>query len=510
MRPKEIALATYLAVVALAGVTLTLWLTPFGAGIGPESTVYVAAAQNLLAGNGLIVGGAPATHFPGLYPVVLAAAGLFQRNLVQAARLLAAVLCAYNLALIAWLVYLAAGRRIWISALSVVFALTSAPIPELHLWAWPEPLFICLFLTGLALMAGYVARPGYVLLLASALAIGLSTTARYLGIGLLPAGLSLVYLARPRRGRIQGLRDAALWLIVACIPLALDLLRNQLTTGSISDARLANHPMPVLEFAFGVTSAFNRMLALDPGMVRAAAALIVLLALYLIIPMSAWRMRLRGAERRAPEFSIPFASLLLCATYLPFIYLSISYIDASTSLDSRSLAPILVLLIVGAFPGIWTLAHRLAKPLAWWSFAAMIGLLILVRAPSVIALAESTRSDGLGYLSRQWRQSATMQYARTLPAGASVYSNAPDALRFLDAMRAMPLPSLTDPRTLQANPRYNAEMQALCIALSGGGVYLVYFDSVRSADLPTKEALVAGCHPRIQSQLQDGTVYGGP
>ena len=221
-------------------------------------------------------------------------------------------------------------------------------------------------------------------------------------------------------------------------------------------------------------------------------------------------MRLRGPERRVEEFAIPFVCLLLCVTYLPFLYVSMAFLDASTPLDDRILSPYLILSVVAGFPGLGTLARRLGKPLAWWGFAVAMVILILVRAPAAIAVAQEIRRDGIGYTSRHWTDSATVAYAQALPSGARIYSNAPDILRFLDLRPATQLPAMTNALTLQPNPSYSQMLNAMCEDLASGRAYLVLFDSMNAWNLPDRATLEARCQPRLVQRLTDGTVYGGP
>lgn len=502
-------ITAYLAALAVVGAALVIWLTPHGAGVSPDSTFYLESTQSLLAGEGYAVDGVPITHFPPLYPTLLAFTGILQPDLVQAARLFNAILFGLNLALIGWLAYLAAGRKLWVSGLAALFALSAEPILELHAWAWSEPLFITLLLAGLLILVRYVVEPGRIPLVASALLLGLAVITRYIGMGLLPAGALLIYLGRPRRDRLQGLRAALVWLALACLPLALFIVRNLVLLGTATDRRLAVHPMALSEYTAGLTSTLSRMLALDPLLARAAAALIMFIAVYLILPLEGWGARLRNTERRLEEFAIPFACLLFCAIYLPFLYISLSFLDASTPLDARILSPVLVLLVVGGIPGVATLARRLHRPLAWWGFVATMIVLILLRAPASIPIVRTIRADGLGYTSAQWTGSDTIRSARTLPSGGTIYSNAPDIVRFLDGRRALPLPALTNPLTLQPNPSYGQQLEAMCNGIAGGSAYVVYFEAVQLWNLPDKATLETACGLPILYQLPDGTVYGG-
>jgi hypothetical protein len=73
---KKYAMLCVLA-VSLIGVVSLAFATRLGAGISPDSTVYVDAANNLKMGRGLSVQSGPdeftpLAHFPPLFPALLA------------------------------------------------------------------------------------------------------------------------------------------------------------------------------------------------------------------------------------------------------------------------------------------------------------------------------------------------------------------------------------------------------------------------------------------------------
>ena len=51
-------------------------LMSHGVGISPDAIDYLNTARSVLAGQGLVIAGLPMTHFPPVYPLLLAAIGL--------------------------------------------------------------------------------------------------------------------------------------------------------------------------------------------------------------------------------------------------------------------------------------------------------------------------------------------------------------------------------------------------------------------------------------------------
>src|SRR5687768_2666146 len=105
------AMPALLVVGGVCALALMLWTTALGAGVSPDSVLYIDAARNLLAGKGLVALGIPLSHYPPGYPAVLALGGLAGIEPLAGARLLNALLFGLNAMLIGWLAYACAERR---------------------------------------------------------------------------------------------------------------------------------------------------------------------------------------------------------------------------------------------------------------------------------------------------------------------------------------------------------------------------------------------------------------
>ncbi len=500
----------YLEIVALTGAAAIGWLTPRGAGVDADATVYIRSAQSLLAGSGYALEGKPLSHFPPLYPALLALAALPTSDLIQAARLLDAVLFGFNLALIAFLAHRASGRRLLVSILATLFAATSEPFLGLHTWTSPAPLFVALALLSVLFMVRYAERARLADLVASAISMGLALITQYAAVGLLPGGVIILYLARPRRERRIGLRDAGIWLGAALLPLVIFLVWNLLATGRLLDRSLAVHPTALGDFVWAIANTSSSYIALEPSTARLGAAIILLISIYVILPFGAWTIPLRESDRRSAEFAIPFSAMILAAGYFACLYLSLAFLDASTPVNARILAPAMALLIASGFPAVRTLAERFERRFAWTGFALGMILVMLLRLPGFINAAAQIRNDGLGYTSRQWTDSPTIAYIKTLPSSATIYSNGPEAVLFLTARTAIALPLTFDPAIGRPNSTYASELDELCRDVGGGGAYLVYFEAIQVRGIPGLEALQSACSLPLLTQVADGVVLGEP
>ena len=102
----------YIGLVGILASALMFWTTAHGPGVSPDSTVYIATAKSPLAGKGFYSGGRAMTHFAPVYPLLLAAAGAFDNNILHASRLLGAFFFGANTVLIAFAIYMYTERSL--------------------------------------------------------------------------------------------------------------------------------------------------------------------------------------------------------------------------------------------------------------------------------------------------------------------------------------------------------------------------------------------------------------
>jgi hypothetical protein len=509
MGKKFNLLFPYLGLIGMAGFVMILWITPRGPGIQPDSIVYLNGAKSLLAGKGFLNHGIPITHFPPLYSLTLAATNLAANNLLRAVRFLNAVLFGTNLVLAALGVYFSTERSWLTTTCAVIFFLASAPLVAIHAWALTEPLFITLTLVFVLLLSMYVNRPTLFLLIASALALGLAIITRYIGLAFIPAGLLIVFFGKQDQRLRRRFRDVLIWALPACAPLAILSIINKLSAGSTSDRSFVYHPISELQYLGGIID--NGLKFIAPVSLPAWVwpAFFGLLAGLLIGRLGLFSiLHPKEIHWRSMGFLVPATCFMMLASYLFILYLSLSFFDASTPLDSRLLSPIFLLLMAGGFPAAWNLARYLKKPVLWWSFLALIALSISMKTIDAIRSAESIRENGLGFTSTQWRQSESIMFVNSLGKDAKIYSNGADILGFLTGRQALSVPREKSPTTLIPNPDYTEELGIMCNDIVDNGAFLVYFNMLGRTYIPTQEEVKSACHLSVLENLADGKVYG--
>ena len=198
---------------------LFLWRsTPYGLGLVNDSAFYLEGADNLLAGQGYVrtSGGGeikPITHFPPLYSLLLAGAGLTGLELLVAARLLALLLFGITIFLLGLSVY-QLSRSLIFALLGAFLLATSDVFLGVYSMALSEALFLALLLAAFLALSRGLERPSLGWLVGAGLLLSLATLTRYAGASLyLTAILALLlvgWAGKTLRWQALGMQVGAL------------------------------------------------------------------------------------------------------------------------------------------------------------------------------------------------------------------------------------------------------------------------------------------------------------
>lgn len=106
-----------------------------------------------------------------------------------------------------------------------------------------------------------------------------------------------------------------------------------------------------------------------------------------------------------------------------------------------------------------------------------------------------------------WRNSATITAVNALDAEIKIYSNGPDALRFLTKKEATMIPYRIFPWTLEMNRDYETQLQAMCREIELGEAIAVYFYNTSRLFLLSQEDFESKCDGVVIKRFEDGVVY---
>lgn len=502
-----------LAFVSLAGVAWTLLLTGQGVGLGSDSAVYISAARNLLAGNGLAwIGGGgevhPVTHFPPLFPLLLAGFEATGSGALQGARILNSLAFGVNIFL-AGAAVKGITKSNWFSLFGAGLALGSIFLVRLHTWAMTEPLYLSLGLAGLITLVRYLGSQRLRLLVASAVLIGLGYLTRYVGVALVATG-ALALALNFQVSLSRRARDLFLFLTITLVPNLVWMARNAAFTGAPTSRTLALNLLApqdvraivqaVLEW-FIPASLLGRFLEGREGilLVLAAAAIGAGLLFWLWEDLRAWLRRERS------RFSPGLASVLSAnvMAHLGVLLGSILFFFPRPEFHHRSLFPLhftILLIIPSMLASAWRSSHRFVR-----FVSALAGLLFLASYVTRSGgVAGELLQDGQGYSSASWRSSETIQAAANLPA-VPLYSNQTAALYLLASRPAYFIP-LSIP---EAQDSYGRDLQTFRETMMRQGAMLVLFDETNYLpEIIAEDELTRDL--TLIERYRDGAIYAYP
>jgi hypothetical protein len=414
--------------LALGSGALVLYATPFGIGTGWDQSMYIGAARGLIAGHGLSIpwgidAGQPLTHFPPLFPLLLAGFGLAGIDPFDGARYLNAVLRGANLVFLALLVARVEPRSVVAPLVGACLFFTSVHMASIHGRAWSEPLFMPLCFAALFALAAYMRQPAWSWLVVSAALAGGALLTRYVGLAIVLTALFLIAVGtgRPVASR---LRHMLVFGLLACTPLVVWSIRNLIVGQPALGYRdLAWHPAALQQLGLVALVVFDwfvpnqvasRLVSAGGSIIPFGAVVLALAALAVVVSVA----RLRNVAlhplvgRVLPVFVVAYlASVLVASTFF----------DHRIQIDSRTLAPVYVALVVAI--GVAT-ARFPNRAIA----VGLVGLLCVGNAGRLVGTTQREHAEGISFSSTKYLASGVMARARELPDSAIVYSNAPDAI----------------------------------------------------------------------------------
>ena len=501
----EIVILLLVSLVGFAGI---LYATTAGAGTGPDSASYVMAARNLLAGHGLSVASpqtgepVPMTHFPPLFSWMLAGIGFFIHDPLAAARWLNAFLFAANIFMLGY-----AFRRMGASqllALSCALGmLTSLPMIFVHTWVLSEALFFFLAFLGLILLSEFITYPSMAFLIAASAALALAWTARYVGVTLaLAAGISLLLFTQARW--LNRIGYAAMMGGIVALPIAVVVLRNHATGGSMTDRQMVIHPVVTMQYLWLSLEKIATWLvpSVVPSYLQRGLALVLIA--FAVFPL----YRMLGSKtqnRRIINLHKVVLTFTLC--YLAVLVATLIFFDADIRIDDRDLSPFYLcglVLVECQFALLVNSGRR-----AFQSFAAVaLVLALLVSAPRAAKLIAATHATGLGFLREHWKAAEFTKAIQGLDPADTIVSDSTAGVFFLSGKTALALPYKVDAHTTTANTHYSEEMAELGTRVSRGKSDFVFFKTY--GDVQAEADLIQSFRLNLVESTPDGNIYRTP
>ncbi|MBV8950568.1 MAG: hypothetical protein JOZ99_06820, partial [Actinobacteria bacterium] len=216
-------------VLAILAVAITLALTHETVGYGVDSSAYFGVAHNLVTGRGPTVpmtfytdhypparafafhGAVPSTHFPPLYPMMLAGFEAFGLSAAAAARWSSTIVHTLNLVLVGLVLSRVLVRARWIGAFAAAaILLTIDAWLVTHTFAMSEALFITTVLAFLLATSRHLATGSRGALVLAASCAAAAVLTRWVGVSVGVAGAGLILAHRGWVWRMRVARAAVI------------------------------------------------------------------------------------------------------------------------------------------------------------------------------------------------------------------------------------------------------------------------------------------------------------
>jgi 4-amino-4-deoxy-L-arabinose transferase-like glycosyltransferase len=450
----SLAMHAALGLLGLCGVAVVLLCTSrYGVGLSPDSANYLSAARSLLAGQGYrYPDGGIYTHWPPLYPTLLAAAGLAGVDPLLGARLLNSL--AFGLIiLLSGRLFLRCTTSRALALAGTLSVLASSPLLACSIMAWSEPIFIVLTILFLLYLPGFLRRKNLPALVLVSILAGLACLQRYAGVTLILAGAVLIALNTSRASLFQRLKYLVIFGVISTTPVAVWCLRNRVlaeqTVGG-HDFRLASGPELVRAFRPAAQIVATWLFPWDQAGSTGPIGLGLVLALagtMIILPRMIEAGRRRSRDRPALDRDGKDTSGLLIWSATVFGLVHFSFLVFSTAglgwnPEQRHIVPIYISVMVLMVAGIEGACRLLSGPLGHARLMNSMAVLLcaLWLQYPLRALPRSTAHhvrEGAGeYCTSGWQDSPLVQWLRSHPLPGRIYSNAPDAVYILTGAAA--------------------------------------------------------------------------
>lgn len=372
-------LVIFLGVLGAFTLNQFLWATePRGVGLRTDSVRYLWSAENLARGLGLGRENGDkqfvaTTHWPPLYPTLLAGLNAAGLPIDQSARWLGALAAAGVIVVFGFFVYKLSGDSPGFAMLGAGLLMTMPHFWDTALYAMTEAPYLLWALLALLLLGRYIESGQRGWLAASALMQAAAFLTRYVG-GALLAACALGLLLIPAWAWRRKIMDTFWMGLMAVAPMALWFIRNLAYTGAATNRSLELHPIRPAEWdAFAGAlrawlSPLDDLTSITPIRLLTIAALALLAAGFTLG---------RTGAQKPPRPALAVLTLTATLAYAAMTIAARLLFDPFIPLDEQR---ILLPFFVG---GLAILLYEIHRLLAWcaqygaWTQVGMAALFIV-------------------------------------------------------------------------------------------------------------------------------------
>lgn len=329
-----------------------IWATePRGIGVRSDSVAYFWSAESLVKGAGLgrLTGDGnfkPMTHWPPLYPIMLAIFNGLGFPILSVARWMGVALFALNIFL-AGLCFARVTRSLWFSISAALILAFSPGFWTTSLDAMTEPLYLSLSLTAVLCFDLYLENGKRKWLIPLILSLAGCFLTRYIGFAIL-ISMVIVLLLHRIWPLFERIKKGAIILVFSSLPLAGWMVRNMLMTGSPTNRQTHFFPISTEDFTLSVQTLSSWF---DPNQAIFQIGLgKVLVILVVAVFFAFYGLAQKGRPNLPIKTRIPLVSLIYILIYTIGIMASRLFFDPLITFFEQRIAfliyiPLLCLII---------------------------------------------------------------------------------------------------------------------------------------------------------------------
>lgn len=474
-------------------------------GVSADSVHFIEVARNIKEHHQVInAEGQVENHWPPGYPVLLAATSAISGlDSLDCGRYLNAVLIAlcffvFNLILI--------KKKVdtTIAVLINGCFLFSLPV-SLFSEFWSENAFIVPLLVVFYYSIRWLETKEIYLIVLAGIFSSVMVLIRFAGLGFV--GGILFYLLFLHRDKLKGrLYNIAVFVFSFCPLLLLWIVyTHTFNNKATTDRELVFHPIGFYRLRDMVAAFVSFIL---PLRIRYFA----LWDLIIMIPIVSFIMLkfsfLKSVAIKVYQENRDYLMLALSAAvcYVLFVFVVISFFDASTPLDNRMLSPtypFLLLFLVPFAAGIFEL-----RPLRQY-FTVSMAVIVLGMFVFFVGFWSNFYFHGIQFTAVVWKDSQTIKNIKG--RSGYIFTNAQEMLKInLPAKRAKEigeLPYTRSPLTLKKNDSLNQELSEMKSSIESGKGELAYFYNIDTVSyFPAKSEILKAFKNSDITYFDDGFI----
>ncbi len=485
--------------IAIIGVGLLLFVSRrWGIGLFPDSAAYISAARNLLNGDGLSIISkrgtlVPMTHYPPLFPILLAGIGLTGIDPIEGALWLNTLLFGANIMLVGMVIKRYTGKK-WIALFGAFIIMTSETLIYMHLIVWTEALFLFLGTLGIYLAAEYLDNEKRSYIISAAVVIGLAFLTRYPGVVYIATIVSgiILFSKKPLMGKM---RDTIIFIAISSSFIMVWLARNISSAGSATNRQVSLHPVTAADINNALTTFSNWLL---PGLPPSAKTfffglVVIILLIFFVMYESTREARVSDKRIKPAISSLPLLLGIFIVAYTSFLLISKTFMDAHIPFDYRILSP---LYISGVILALCLVSVLFSKAKNSDTICYLIIFLCVIFAGGNLKLGGmkllEINDTGIWYSGIFRERLGILDEIDQIPEEIKIYTNVPDVVYLFTRRATAMLPEIENANTRQRNPDYDSEMTTMREELEGGSAALLYLRGISWRwYLPTEAELLA-------------------